>query len=156
MMPPFSLTLRHASPCRGHPRLSYGTSTSKTWLHGTCPAMTKWSGRCASPRCWFVHPFAIVAAVATIIAANAADAPSCVNCATEQTLPSADVVPDQPATVPSNDPAVQAHLPGCAVWTDRCVICQRDAGKISCSNIGIACQPQAVECVRAEPVEEKK
>jgi len=89
-------------------------------------------------------------------AANAADAPSCVNCATEQTLPSADVVPDPPATVPSNDPAVQAHLPGCAVWTDRCVICQRDAGKISCSNIGIACQPQAVECVRAEPVEEKK
>ena len=166
MMPPFSLCLRHARA--ETPRRIAGTPSSRAStpflrhldkqdvVAGTSPAMTKWSGRCASPRCWFVSPFAIVAAVATIIAANAADAPSCVNCATEQTLPSADVVPDPPATVPSNDPAVQAHLPGCAVWTDRCVICQRDAGKISCSNIGIACQPQAVECVRAEPVEEKK
>ena len=39
---------------------------------------------------------------------------------------------------------------------DRCVTCRRDAGKITCSNIGVACQPQAVECVRAEPAEEKK
>jgi|SRR5580700_38272 hypothetical protein len=74
-----------------------------------------------------------------------------------ETLPSADVVPDAPtsAPVPPNDPAVQARLPGCAVWTDRCVSCQRDAGKITCSNIGIACQPQAVECVRPEPAEDK-
>jgi hypothetical protein len=104
----------------------------------------------------FVLSFTVVAAVA---AAGAAEGPpACANCATEQTLPSADVVPDVPAkpSVPSNDPAVQAHLPGCAVWTDRCVTCQRDAGKITCSNIGIACQPQAIECVRAEPAEEKK
>ena len=74
-----------------------------------------------------------------------------------ETLPSADIVPDAPASapVPANDPAVQARPPGCAVWTDRCVSCQRDAGKITCSNIGIACQPQAVECVRPEPAEEK-
>src|SRR6266851_1527224 len=86
-------------------------------------------------------------ALAMVVAAGAAEAPApCADCATEQTLPSADVVPDRPATVPPNDPAVQAHLPGCAVWTDRCVTCQRDAGKITCSNIGIACQPQAVEC----------
>jgi hypothetical protein len=92
------------------------------------------------------------------VIAHGADAPApCANCATEQILPSADIVPDGPAKppVPPNDPAVQARLPGCAVWTDHCVTCQRDAGKISCSNIGIACQPQAVECVRSE-VEEKK
>jgi hypothetical protein len=75
-----------------------------------------------------------------------------------ETLPSADIVPDAPATapVPPNDPAVQAHLPGCAVWTDRCVTCQRDGGKVTCSNIGIACQPEAVVCVRPEPTGEKK
>jgi hypothetical protein len=74
-----------------------------------------------------------------------------------ETLPSADIVPDAPASaaVPPNDPAVQAHLPGCAVWTDRCVTCQRDAGKVTCSNIGIACQPEAVVCVRPEPAEQK-
>jgi hypothetical protein len=74
-----------------------------------------------------------------------------------ETLPSPDNVPDAPASgqVPRNDPAVQAHLPGCAVWTDRCVTCQRDAGKVTCSNIGIACQPVAVVCVRPEPAEQK-
>jgi hypothetical protein len=73
-------------------------------------------------------------------------------------LPSADIVPDAPAkpAAPPDDPAVQAHLPGCAVWTDRCVTCQREAGRTSCSNIGIACQPQAVECVRSESREEKQ
>jgi hypothetical protein len=75
-----------------------------------------------------------------------------------QPLPTADIVPDGPARppVPPDDPAVQARLPGCAVWTDRCVTCERAAGRISCSNIGIACQPQAVECVRAEAAEQKK
>lgn len=98
--------------------------------------------------------FTATAAMVAVAAAGAAETP-CASCA-EQTLPSADVVPDLPAGVPSNDPAVQARPPGCATWTDRCVVCQHDAGKISCSNIGIACQPQAVECVRPEPAEEKK
>ncbi len=31
---------RHARACRGHPRLSWGTSHSKTWMAGTSPAMT--------------------------------------------------------------------------------------------------------------------
>jgi hypothetical protein len=72
-------------------------------------------------------------------------------------LPTADIVPDAPVRppVPPDDLAVQARLPGCAVWTDRCVTCERAAGRISCSNIGIACQPQAVECVRSEPAEGK-
>src|ERR1700730_5338846 len=96
---------------------------------------------------------ACIALVALAAAARAAETPAS---APDRTLPSADIVPDLPANVPPNDPAVQAHLPGCAVWTDRCVTCQRDAGRITCSNIGIACQPQAVECVRPEPAEEKK
>ena len=107
------------------------------------------------------HRFAAIAfTLAFIVAARAAETPApapAPPAATEQTLPSADVVPDVPAApVPPNDPAVQANLPGCAAWTDRCVTCQRDAGKITCSNIGIACLPQAVECLRQEPAEEKK
>ncbi len=99
-------------------------------------------------------------ASATIVATHAADGPAvppCVaDCTTERTLPSADIVPDlQAAPVPPNDPAVQASMPGCATWTDRCVTCTRDAGAVSCSNIGIACQPQAVVCLRAQPLEEK-
>jgi hypothetical protein len=47
-------------------------------------------------------------------------------------------------------------LTGCAVWTDRCVICQRDSGIIACSNIGIACQPQPMVCLRPEAAPEKK
>jgi hypothetical protein len=103
--------------------------------------------------------FVLVAAVMAALAAGAAEAPPpCANCVAQQTLPSADIVPDAPArsAVPLNFPAVQARPRGCAEWTDRCVTCQRDAEKITCSNIGIACQPQAVECVRAEPAEEKK
>jgi hypothetical protein len=98
-----------------------------------------------------------IIALAMVVAAGAAKAPPCANCSAQQTLPSADIVPDAPATssVPPNDPAVQARPPGCAEWTDHCVTCQRDAGKITCSNVGIACQPQAVECVRPEPAEEK-
>jgi hypothetical protein len=47
-------------------------------------------------------------------------------------------------------------LAGCAVWTDRCVICQRDSGVVACSNIGIACQPQPLMCLRQEAAPEKK
>ena len=103
----------------------------------------------------------VVMALAVVVAAGAAEAPApCADCATTQTLPSADMVPDLPEApagraAPSNDPAVQAHPPGCAAWTDRCVVCQREAGKISCSNIGIACLPEAVTCVRPEPAGEK-
>jgi hypothetical protein len=96
----------------------------------------------------------IVAALITTLAARAAELPPPAISAAEQTLPSADVVPEAPAKspVPPNDPAVQAQPPGCAAWTDRCVTCQREGGKITCSNIGIACQPQAIECIRREQV----
>jgi hypothetical protein len=66
-------------------------------------------------------------------------------------LPAAPQKPQDPASAP-----MQAGMPGCAVWTDRCVICQRDGGVIACSNIGTACQPQAMLCLRAEAAEEKK
>jgi hypothetical protein len=152
-------TLRESAPCGEppHPDLlpAGGEKEKKTlaWGEGAgtaapCAIALRLAGALAC----------IALAVALAAAARAAETPApqpCTNCA-NQTLPSADIVPDLPANVPPNDPAVQAHLPGCAVWTDRCVTCQRDAGKITCSNIGIACQPQAVECVRAEPVEEKK
>jgi hypothetical protein len=72
-----------------------------------------------------------------------------------QDLPSADIVPDRPASsapVAPADPSVQsgAGLPACLVWSDGCVTCERADGKISCSNIGIACQPQAPRCLKAE------
>jgi hypothetical protein len=71
-----------------------------------------------------------------------------------QELPSADIVPDPASSSPATpaDPSVQsgAGLPACLVWSDGCVTCERAEGKISCSNIGIACQPQAPRCLKAE------
>ncbi len=56
----------------------------------------------------------------------------------------------------SQSGSTQSGLAGCAVWTDRCVICQRDSGVVACSNIGIACQPQPMVCLRPEAAPEKK
>ena len=69
-------------------------------------------------------------------------------------LPSADIVPDRPAPstpVAPADPSIQsgAGLQACLAWTDGCVACERADSKISCSNIGIACQPEAPRCLRA-------
>jgi hypothetical protein len=92
----------------------------------------------------------------TSVSAPMPDLPACDGCSPLPGLLSADTVPDTPATpAPASDPAVQASMPGCAEWTDRCVTCQRDAGQVICSNIGIACQPQAVVCLRPAPSEEK-
>lgn len=48
--------------------------------------------------------------------------------------------------------------PNCSRWTDECVNCSRggDGGPPVCSNIGFACQPQALRCLspaipRSEP-----
>jgi hypothetical protein len=35
-------------------------------------------------------------------------------------------------------------------------MCERASGIITCSNIGISCQPQPILCLRTEAVEEKK
>jgi hypothetical protein len=42
------------------------------------------------------------------------------------------------------------HNKECLEWTDTCVHCVRfgSRGDYSCSNIGIACQPKKVECLR--------
>jgi hypothetical protein len=42
----------------------------------------------------------------------------------------------------------------CVAWTDTCRTCERgDGDAITCSNIGIACQPAAITCSsrKAEP-----
>jgi len=61
-----------------------------------------------------------------------------------------------PRTTAGTGGSTQSGLAGCAVWTDRCVICQRDSGVIACSNIGISCQPQPLMCLRPEAAPEKK
>jgi hypothetical protein len=103
------------------------------------------------PACIFAV-LATLAAAVTALPVQGAEPLSCPGCAAAPGLPTADIVPDLPAKppVPPNDPAVQARLPGCAVWTDRCVTCSRTARGASCSNIGIACQPQQVECLQSE------
>jgi hypothetical protein len=60
----------------------------------------------------------------------------------------AELTSDQP----SND-CVQSygrHNKDCLEWNDTCVNCvrARSGGDYSCSNIGIACQPKEVRCVR--------
>ena len=42
------------------------------------------------------------------------------------------------------------HNKDCLEWTDTCVRCARNqsGGDYSCSNIGIACQPQEVRCMK--------
>jgi hypothetical protein len=76
-----------------------------------------------------------------------------------QQLPSADIVPEAPASAPSSTsaPSLQSGggLSACRAWTDGCVICQRPEGPITCSNIGIACQPQVPRCLEAAPAEAK-
>jgi len=91
-----------------------------------------------------MRSMASLAAAMIVVAALAADAPVA-------SLPAAPELPQAPAGA-----STQSGIPGCAVWTDRCVVCQRAGGKIACSNIGIACQPQALQCLRAEAAEEKK
>jgi len=99
------------------------------------------------PRGSFTHvsmrSIASLAAAVIVVAAVAADAPVA-------SPPAAPQLPQAPAGA-----SMQSGIPGCAVWTDRCVVCQRAGGVTACSNIGIACQPQAMQCLRAE-AEEKK
>ena len=109
------------------------------------------------PACIFAVLVTLAAAI-TALPAQGAEPLPCPGCAAAPALPTADIVPDLPAKppVPPGDPAVQARLPGCAVWTDRCVTCSSTAGSASCSNIGIACQPQQVECLQSEEEAKKQ
>jgi len=52
-----------------------------------------------------------------------------------------------PRTAPE-DISVHKGPPNCSRWTDECVNCSRSGdGEPVCSNIGFACQPQAVRCL---------
>ncbi len=98
--------------------------------------------------------------IAVLFTAVMAFAPSTAARGGEPPLPPNDAVPDartRPPPGPRDDPAVQVRPPGCALWTDSCVTCERQAaGRISCSNIGVACQPQAVKCVRSDQADDKR
>ena len=68
----------------------------------------------------------------------------------------APIAPDAaPAADLSDAPSIQsgAGLAACLAWTDGCIVCQRDGATISCSNPGIACQPQAPKCLAPAPPE---
>jgi hypothetical protein len=49
------------------------------------------------------------------------------------------------------------HDKGCLEWTDMCVSCLRPqtGSDYSCSNIGIACQPEKIRGVRRAPEKAK-
>jgi hypothetical protein len=52
-----------------------------------------------------------------------------------------------------NDPSLHAYADTdktCLEWTDSCRTCLRVANTAVCPNIGIACQPKAITCVRRE------
>jgi hypothetical protein len=94
----------------------------------------------------------------------ASAAPSPADAAPPQAPAPSEQPPAPPAELDGPAPRVQAGtggstqsgMAGCAVWTDHCVICQRDSGVVACSNIGIACQPQPQTCLRPEAAPEKK
>ena len=71
------------------------------------------------------------------------------------TQASAQESPAKPeATAPAVPSEVSTHGYGdtektCLEWNDGCRTCRRpDQGEVTCSNIGIACQPTAVTCTR--------
>jgi len=60
-----------------------------------------------------------------------------------------------PAPSPAADASIHAygdHDKTCLAWTDQCRACVRGAAdEVSCSNIGIACQPAAIVCTARQP-----
>ena len=66
---------------------------------------------------------------------------------------SSDSVKTEPTSDHASDTGVHGygrHNKDCLEWTDTCVKCARNqsGGDYSCSNIGIACQPEEVRCVK--------
>jgi hypothetical protein len=64
----------------------------------------------------------------------------------------------QPITPPQEEASLHGYgdaEKACQEWTDGCRSCMRpESGEAVCSNIGIACQPQAISCTKR--AEEKK
>jgi hypothetical protein len=62
--------------------------------------------------------------------------------------------PSQSATSEASIHAYGDRDKTCLAWTDTCRTCERGEGdKVTCSNIGIACQPAEITCSsrQAEP-----
>ena len=59
---------------------------------------------------------------------------------------------DVPATaIPPSIQGYGDHNTSCAAWTDDCVTCERKSeAEFVCSNIGNACQPKDIRCVRQQ------
>jgi hypothetical protein len=56
-----------------------------------------------------------------------------------------------PPILAPRETSVQTGPQNCSRWTDQCVNCSRTApgAPAVCSNIGFACQPQAIRCLDA-------
>jgi hypothetical protein len=65
--------------------------------------------------------------------------------------------PPAPTPPPPSAAEASIHAYGdrdktCTAWTDQCRTCTRGANaEVSCSNIGIACQPAAITCTARRP-----
>ena len=59
--------------------------------------------------------------------------------------------PQQPAAPAASSPMTPPTAT-CREWSDGCRSCQRAAdGEVSCSNVGIACVPKAMQCTADSP-----
>ena len=71
----------------------------------------------------------------------------------------AQTAPEPPAPPSAADVSIHAYGDRdktCLAWTDRCRSCTRGANdEVSCSNIGIACQPAAIACTARQPAPAK-
>jgi hypothetical protein len=68
----------------------------------------------------------------------------------------------QGAATPQEPSELSPPEPSCIEWTNLCRICTLVDGTAACSNVGIACEPQPLRCIRhregnkEETKEEKK
>ncbi|HEY1540863.1 MAG TPA: hypothetical protein VGG01_00500 [Xanthobacteraceae bacterium] len=64
-----------------------------------------------------------------------------------------------PPAPPAVSPAIQGygdHDKTCLAWSDGCVSCRAGADHAAaCTNIGIACQPQAIACSERQEKQDK-
>jgi hypothetical protein len=62
--------------------------------------------------------------------------------------------PPKPAPAAPAEASIQGYgdrEKTCLEWNDGCRTCRRDGAKVSCSNIGIACQPTPIACTWPDP-----
>lgn len=60
--------------------------------------------------------------------------------------------PPKPEQAPA-EASIQSYADrekNCMEWNDGCRTCRRDGATVSCSNIGIACQPSPIACTRTD------